>query len=442
MPTSDWYAFGWGCLSAVSLPLGAWAGLRWSPHSKVVSTLMAFGAGALLFALTIELLGKLPELSEELGLSVLIAGVCGAVSGGLIFDLLNQLLNNRGAFLRNLSNIKEYVARTKRRRARRVLRRLSRLDAFADVPPEALASLVSRIKRRSLTPGERIFAPGDPVDEIHFVRRGRVRVSGPAGNGQGNTEFLVGPSDDVGALPVLTHWPASTSAVAESDVVLYVLEDDDLRHAAASSPALRLALEALARDRAADWAYGEADPGLAFLHREADEDLGEMNMPLEDADYHEERSQMRSAAGVGMAIWLGIAIDAVPESLVIGTLASSSGGISLAFIAGVFLANFPEAMSSAVSMRSAGFARRRIMLMWGSLCLLTGVGAWLGALLLSTTHGGSLSMTVIFIEGLAAGAMLAAIAETMLPEAFEQGGSIVGMATLSGFLTALVIASI
>jgi hypothetical protein len=40
---------------------------------------------------------------------------------------------------------------------------------------------------------------------------------------------------------------------------------------------------------------------------------------------------------------------------------------------------------------------------------------------------------------LAAGAMLTMIAETMLPEAFEQGGSIVGFSTLCGFLAALIV---
>ena len=76
-------------------------------------------------------------------------------------------------------------------------------------------------------------------------------------------------------------------------------------------------------------------------------------MPLEARDFKEERNEMKAAAGVGMAIWLGIAIDAIPESLVIGTLASDAKGMSLAFIVGVFLANFPEAMSSSVSMRIA-----------------------------------------------------------------------------------------
>jgi hypothetical protein len=162
VPTSEISAFAWGVVSAVSLPLGAWAGLRWSPHSKVVSTLMAFGAGALLFALTIELMGELPELVDAVGFRALLAGVGGALVGGLLFDVLNQLLNNRGAFLRNLSNAKEYVSRAKRRRARRVLARLSRLHAFAYVPPEELADLVRRVRRRAVPKARAYSRPAIP----------------------------------------------------------------------------------------------------------------------------------------------------------------------------------------------------------------------------------------------------------------------------------------
>lgn len=434
-------AFAWGVVSAVSLPLGAWAGLRWCPHSKVVSTLMAFGAGALLFALTIELMGELPEFVQAVGFRALLAGVGGALVGGLLFDVLNQLLNNRGAFLRNLSNAKEHVSRAKRRRARRVLARLSRLKAFADVPPEELADLVRRVHRRSLRTGESVFRPGDTADEIYFVRRGRVRITDPGKDGAADAT-LVEPFDSFGELAMLTQRTRATKAVADTDSVLYVLDGDDMRQAAVSSAHIRDALLELAGVHASEWKYADADARADWLQKEADDDLGEMHMPIEQEDFDEARAHTKAAAGVGMAIWLGIGIDAVPESLVIGTLASGAEGMSLAFIVGVFLANFPEAMSSAVSLRIAGFRRRRILLMWGSLCLLTGIGAAAGALLLDIAPGHGPSMLVLFIEGVAAGAMLTAIAETMLPEAFEQGGSIVGMATLAGFLTALSVASL
>ena len=217
----------WGAVSAVSLPLGAFVGITWRPHSKVVSTLMAFGAGALLFALSVELMAEVPELVRQIGRGALAAGVGGALCGGLIFDLLNQMLNNRGAFLRNLSNAKEYVARSKRRRARRVLGRLSRLEAFRSVPPEELADLVKRAHRRQLADGEKVFAPGDASDEIYFVRKGRIRIHEPNEAG-GKRETIVEAFDSFGELGVLTHMPRSTTAVAQGDTVLYLLDRKDL----------------------------------------------------------------------------------------------------------------------------------------------------------------------------------------------------------------------
>ena len=112
----------------------------------------------------------------------------------------------------------------------------------------------------------------------------------------------------------------------------------------------------------------------------------------------------------------------------------------MAFIAGVFLANMPEAMSSAVTMRKGGMSKTRIFWMWFSLCVLTAVGAYIGTLLLPAHPAGSDLYLVFIIEGLAGGAMLTMIAQTMLPEAFEQGGGpIVGLSTLGGFLAALTV---
>jgi zinc transporter ZupT len=59
--------------------------------------------------------------------------------------------------------------------------------------------------------------------------------------------------------------------------------------------------------------------------------------------------------------------------------------------------------------------------MWTSLMIFTSIGAALG--------------NMFFARGNAAGAMLTMIAETMLPEAYFKGGSIVGISTLLGFLT-------
>lgn len=50
-------AFILGLISASSLPMGAVTALFWIPHERMVASMMAFGAGALLAALTIDLVG-------------------------------------------------------------------------------------------------------------------------------------------------------------------------------------------------------------------------------------------------------------------------------------------------------------------------------------------------------------------------------------------------
>ena len=63
--------------------------------------------------------------------------------------------------------------------------------------------------------------------------------------------------------------------------------------------------------------------------------------------------------------------------------------------------------------------------------IFTGIGAALGNMFFANAS----EMLFSLIEGVAAGAMLTMIAETMLPEAYFKGGSIVGVSTLLGFLT-------
>ena len=78
--------------------------------------------------------------------------------------------------------------------------------------------------------------------------------------------------------------------------------------------------------------------------------------------------------------------------------------------------------------------------MWMSLCIMTGIGAVVGAVLFPSSPQGMMVYFISGIEGLAAGAMLTMIANTMLPEAFEHGGStIAGLSTLIGFIAAICI---
>lgn len=147
-------------------------------------------------------------------------------------------------------------------------------------------------------------------------------------------------------------------------------------------------------------------------------------------------------------VWLGILIDAVPESLVIGILMNksaaegkSSTGAALPFVIGVFLSNLPESMSSSGSMKAHGMRISTILMMWMTIVVVTAIGAMMGAIIFppSIIKDPATVLLVAAVEGIAAGAMLTMIAQTMMPEAFEQGGDVVGLSCLAGFLCALMV---
>jgi CRP-like cAMP-binding protein len=430
-------AFSWGIFSAVSLPLGAFLGMWLNPRKKVNSAFMAFGAGALLFALTIELFGHVPHHVEKHGIGALVVALSGALVGGLLFDLLNSLLNNRGAFLRKISSARNYVALSKRKNTERLIAELSGVKVLTGLRPEQMAALAGRIEKKTYSRGEVIFRQGDQAEEMFFIVKGKVEIIHRDG-GEGKPLALLEKYDTFGELGILSGYPRSADAIAKTDICVYFIRQSDFDHFVRGNPALQSELRALAARRLSNSSlrsqaeFDEKWRDETFAHLDA------LELPVSNEEILAEGRE-HSHGHAAMAIWLGILIDGIPESLVIGMLAVSSGGISMGFIAGVFLANMPEAMSSAVSMRANEMSLKKIYLMWGSITLMTGIGAFLGAIMFPENPTGDLFYVMVGIESLAAGAMLTMIAETMLPEAFAQGGAIVGLSTLGGFLVALTI---
>jgi zinc transporter ZupT len=127
-------------------------------------------------------------------------------------------------------------------------------------------------------------------------------------------------------------------------------------------------------------------------------------------------------------------LDGIPEGAVVGASMINTP-VSLALMAGIFAANFPESMSSAVGLRNQQVKIGTIMWMWGSITFIGGVCSLLGYTLLT----GASPFVFAMFEGFGAGVMLVVIAETMLPEAYQMGGSVVGLSTLLGFLSGLLL---
>ncbi|MEV4572522.1 ZIP family zinc transporter [Nonomuraea jabiensis] len=139
--------------------------------------------------------------------------------------------------------------------------------------------------------------------------------------------------------------------------------------------------------------------------------------------------------GSGAAIAIGALLDGVPESVVLGLSLVGGGNIGLAVLAAVFISNVPEGLSSAAGMKRAGRGARYVFGIWGGIALASGLAALLGNL---TMQSASPAVTAV-IMGVAAGAILAMVADTMIPEAFERAHTLTGLITTIGFLAAFAV---
>jgi ZIP family zinc transporter len=101
----------------------------------------------------------------------------------------------------------------------------------------------------------------------------------------------------------------------------------------------------------------------------------------------------------------------------------------------VFLSNIPEGLSSAAGMKSEGKKLGHVMLLWAAIALASGLAAGIGYL----AFAGVDPAAVAFVQAVAAGAILAMIVDTMVPEAFEGTHDFAGLIAVSGFLAAFAL---
>ncbi len=421
--SSAWLALFFGLVSAVSLPLGALTARAWIPRDRVLAVFMAFGAGALLSALTIDL------VAESLDHGVFGYTAAGAIVGGLLFFALNQAVNSKGGFLRKEATARRYLRRSMAKERQQLFRQMSAIPFFTSLPPEEIAELVPCIDDRVYSAGTTIIRQGEPGDMLFIVDSGSVDIVDFV---TGKWIATLGNGEIFGEMALVTGAPRSATAVAATDARLWLLYKEDFDRLFATSPHLARAVAALTEERISNLeneavVAGEvAGKWYAGVRRNFDEE----SLNPTDADLREAASEH---GGAPFAIWLGILLDGIPESIVIGA-SLLHGGISLSLVAGLFLSNYPESLSSSASMRSAGTSFVRIMLMWTSLFVITGLGAMAG----NVFFAGASEKLFAVIQGIAAGAMLTMIAETMLPEAYSKGGSVTGLSTLFGFLAAIL----
>lgn len=149
---------------------------------------------------------------------------------------------------------------------------------------------------------------------------------------------------------------------------------------------------------------------------------------------HRARGVGRGAL-VGLLIAAGAFLDGIPESLALGFGLLGDGRPSLVLVVAVLLANLPEGLASAASLRAEGYGRRQVFALWGTIVGLSGLAAMLGPALLVDLSPGWLA----FALGFSAGAVLCMLVDTLIPEAFKATHALTGLITLAGFMLAFAL---
>jgi ZIP family zinc transporter len=140
-------------------------------------------------------------------------------------------------------------------------------------------------------------------------------------------------------------------------------------------------------------------------------------------------------SGSGLALAFGALLDGIPESAVIGVSLLDGGAVSLVTVAAVFISNVPEGLSSSAGMKKAGRGTAYVFGVWGAIAAASTLSAVLGY----TVVGGFSPAVIAAVTAVAAGAILSMIADTMIPEAFEDAHLAIGLITVGGFLVSFAL---
>jgi CRP-like cAMP-binding protein len=437
-------------LAMIALPVGAALGIYAKPSQKLVAVVMAFGSGALIEALAIELgFEGVNRLIHEhhvdwLAAWLYVAG--GFVVGGLIFYGATRWLDARGAALRKPTTAKNFVMEKQREKHEELLGRLASVDLLRALPPEEMEQLLPCVRPVRVAAGNVIFRAGQPGDALYLIEGGRVDIltSGvdPTASRLADEGYQpiarLGPHDSFGEIALLSGAPRTAHAVAAEDSSLLRIGKDDFDGLIIRSPALREAVHTLDIERVMRSAR-TAPAGEIDRWRElATRSVQRVSSAAQEARARELLGEhAKEGGGAPVAIFMGALLDGIPECIVIGAGFTTLAALNPSFVVAVFLNNLPEAMSSAAGMVRGGFSPRRIFSMWFGLMVAGTIAAMLGSAFLADAP----ATLTTFVNALAGGGILAMLAATMMPEAFEEGGPTVGLATIAGFLAALFFAA-
>ena len=151
--------------------------------------------------------------------------------------------------------------------------------------------------------------------------------------------------------------------------------------------------------------------------------------------HHDQQPSEAEHGDSGLAIAVGALLDGIPESIVVGVSLLAGGGVSVVTVVAIFLSNLPEGVSGASGMKRSGRSAGYIFGLWGGIMLASAVAAVVGNVVFRNFSEDVIAATT----AVAAGAILAMLADTMMPEAFEEAHDLAGLVTVLGFLCAFLL---
>jgi zinc transporter ZupT len=415
--------------------LGAAIGLYFPLSKRPLACLLAFAAGALISALAIELAYEGALSLHQQGFDVRSAWVfvsTGFAVGAVIYYSASLALEKKGAAVRYVTQFREYAHARKQADARERIKLLAKSDLMRHLPAEQIEQILPRICELQLKAGDILFRAGDVGDALYIVAHGKVEVlTEPATEGKIATGpiAVLGEGHAFGEMSLLSGGPRTATIRAAENSDLLRIGKQDFEELIAADDELADAVKRISHQRAiSNLSAGGAD--AALWAKVAGGSLDHLN--------RRETGKMlvEAANGAGMAIVFGNILDTIPGCLVIGAKFTAIGNLSLTLMLGMFLGGIPEAAASASMLTKAGYRPAAIFGLWSTVLIAGVVAAAAGKAFI----GSSDALLAIFTQAVAGGAVLALVAHAMIPVALEEGGSLVVLPTVGGFLFALYLA--
>ena len=418
-----------GLFTTSAVMVGTTLGLYANLSKKLLAAILAFAAGVLISSLGLELAFQGARELHARGFALEFAWAFisgGFATGAVVYYLASRFLDRHGAAVRSPTRFREYVLE----RQQEHIELLSKCELLRHLPAEGIQDLLTFVRARHVDAGETLFRAGDAGDALYIVARGRVEVlRGTEGGASAERAIAVlGEGKAFGEMALLSGAPRTATVRALVDTDLLQIDKEAFDRLLATDRELAAGLRRLSHERAiSNLTADSADRGL----------WAKIATSSVDHPSRRETEAMLSQAGhgAGLAIVLGDLLDTIPGLLVVGAKFTSLATLSVPVMLGIFIGGIPESAASAALLRKAGFRPWAIYGFWS----ITVVAGTLAAVAGKVFIGTSDSLVAVFAEAMAGGSLLALVSHAMIPEALYQGGSLVVLPTVAGFLAALYL---